>query len=648
MRRDPVGGAPTINHRAAWTALVGGGPRVPLVFGGSTRCVYVLSLEAPSNANSILFGPICMSKPARILVADHEVNSLENIEAALRSSGYQTDRAKTGPEALEQVARFRPDLCIIDPMIPGIDGFTVSQQITRRNPSIRVIISTGIYKGDQYRRDARAKYGASDYLEKPYDDQRLLSVVRALLEPEQVGAASKDMTRELEEMLENSLDKIEQPALVRPGGDAASRLFAAKKTAIPKPETPVAETMRVDAKDLQREMAKIKQEMASLNPSQLDKSSPPESSKKNAGPTEGGVFTSSDIFGALIKDIEEGKVDEREFTLSGQNQKKKEKADEAIYKTQPAPPLEERAIPGPRLSSNSDPLQKSGANEYQLLSKIASGGMAEVWKAKLIGEKGFEKIVAVKKILPHLSANEEFITMFTDEAKVAAKLTHPNIAQIYELKIGDPSFIAMEYVSGHTLRRALNQSKSLDVVIPVEMVAFIGMKLCNALHYAHNKRDFDNTPLNIVHRDVSPQNILISSDGEIKLVDFGIAKASIKATETVAGSLKGKLQYMSPEQGDGQNIDLRSDIFSLANVLYEALTNRKLFDGNSELAILKKVREGDFPRVREINPSVPEPLEAILLRALTISPEQRYESAKLFEADLKDFLMEKQVTRQRE
>jgi serine/threonine protein kinase len=201
-------------------------------------------------------------------------------------------------------------------------------------------------------------------------------------------------------------------------------------------------------------------------------------------------------------------------------------------------------------------------------------------------------------------------------------------------------FIAMEYVSGHNLRTILSLCNELGMQLPVEIAVFLAMKLCSALFYAHTKKDYGNRELHIVHRDISPQNILLSNEGEVKLVDFGIAKASIKASHTVAGSLKGKLLYMSPEQAEGKAIDQRSDIFSLGNVLYECLTGRKLIAGDSELSILKNVREARFERPSAYNPRIPAKLEGIVLKALALSVTDRYGTAKEFEKDLKEFVQQ--------
>src|SRR6185295_16291883 len=197
--------------------------------------------------------------------------------------------------------------------------------------------------------------------------------------------------------------------------------------------------------------------------------------------------------------------------------------------------------------------------KYYLLDRINVGGMAEVFKAKAFGVEGFERLVAVKRILPNIAEDEEFITMFIDEAKIAVQLQHANIAQIFDLgKVDDSYFIALEYVHGKDARAIFDRARQLGQITPVSQACFVIMKVCEGLDYAHNKRDAAGQELNLVHRDVSPQNVIASYEGEIKLIDFGIVKAEGRATRTLAGLVKGKFAYMSPEQLRGLPVDRRS------------------------------------------------------------------------------------------
>ena len=279
--------------------------------------------------------------------------------------------------------------------------------------------------------------------------------------------------------------------------------------------------------------------------------------------------------------------------------------------------------------------ESSDYGEYVLLERVAMGGMAEVFRAKRKGVEGFEKIVAVKRILPHLSNNADFVEMFIAEAKIVASLTHPNIAQIFDLgKIDASYYIAMEFVEGRDLRTILSRAGDRDTHLGIALAAIIAAKVGAALEYAHRHRDEQGKELQIVHRDVSPQNILVSSEGEVKLVDFGIARAATKASHTDSGSLRGKLLYMSPEQAWGKRLDRRSDIFSLGAVFYEVLTGHPLFSGNSEMSVLERVRDAQFLPPSSLNPAVPIEIEAIVTRALRKNPDERYQDAAEMLLDL--------------
>jgi len=278
------------------------------------------------------------------------------------------------------------------------------------------------------------------------------------------------------------------------------------------------------------------------------------------------------------------------------------------------------------LEDPSEPGERFG--QYTLLERIAAGGMAEVWKARMRGVEGFQKTVAIKKILPHMTDNLEFISMFVDEAKLAAQLSHPNIVHIYDLgKIGREYYIAMEYVEGKDLRSLLNAARRKGAPLPLGLALLIAARLASALEYAHRKRDFEDRELGLVHRDVSPQNVLLTFEGDVKLCDFGIAKAVSKAGHTQMGALKGKLQYMSPEQAWGRPVDSRSDIFSLGVVTFEMITGEKLFPGDTEISVLEAVRQGRIRPPRQVNPAVPLDVEEIVLRAVAADPQDRFQSA---------------------
>jgi serine/threonine protein kinase len=277
---------------------------------------------------------------------------------------------------------------------------------------------------------------------------------------------------------------------------------------------------------------------------------------------------------------------------------------------------------------------------HLLLERINVGGMAEVFRAKSFGVEGFERIVAVKRILPTLADDEEFITMFIDEARIAAHLTHQNIVQIFELNRAEKTFfISMEYVAGHDLRLILDHQKKQRRPMEVPKAAFIVSRVAEALEYAHRKRDPAGRDLKIIHRDVTPQNVIVSFEGEVKLCDFGIAKAATRVSRTQVGVLKGKFAYMSPEQVRGQPTDRRSDIFALGVIFYEMLTGERLFLGESDYATLDSVRQAVIPPPSKYNPNLSPGLEAVLLKMLARDPKDRYQWAAEVHEDLLDHLI---------
>jgi serine/threonine protein kinase len=281
----------------------------------------------------------------------------------------------------------------------------------------------------------------------------------------------------------------------------------------------------------------------------------------------------------------------------------------------------------------------SRIDRYEPLKKLATGGMAEIYLAKQGGLEGFEKVVVLKRILPHLASDEEFVNMFLDEARIAAKLSHPNVVQIYDLgKADNTYYIAMEYVSGRNVQHLITKQQTFGGYLPVEHVCRIIAGVCDGLHYAHARKDYDGKPLNIIHRDISPQNILVSFAGGVKVVDFGIAKASTQLAQTRAGVLKGKYAYMSPEQVRGSKIDHRSDIFAVGLVMYEMLTGARAFERENSLKTLKAIVQEKPLNPRELNPDIPMEVVKILSKALEKNPDRRYKNAQEFQLALEDWL----------
>ncbi len=278
--------------------------------------------------------------------------------------------------------------------------------------------------------------------------------------------------------------------------------------------------------------------------------------------------------------------------------------------------------------------------KYQLLDKIAVGGMAELFRAKLTGVEGFEKLIAIKKILPNLSQEEILVTSFIDEAKLAALLHHENIVQIYDFgSMDDEYFIAMEFIFGKDLRTIRQTAKERELPLGMENILYIIARVCAGLDYSHNLKDLQGQPLNIIHRDINPQNILVTYEGQVKIIDYGIAKAASHNTKTRENLIKGKLAYMSPEQANGQTIDHRSDIFSAGIILYELLAVRRMFEGET-MQVLSLVREAQYDPPEEVIPNLPSKLNQILRRALAKDPEERYQSAGEMLADVEECAFE--------
>ncbi|MDP2273056.1 MAG: protein kinase [Archangium sp.] len=277
--------------------------------------------------------------------------------------------------------------------------------------------------------------------------------------------------------------------------------------------------------------------------------------------------------------------------------------------------------------------------KYLLLDRVNIGGMAEVWRAKTFGAGGFERIVAIKRILPNIAEDEEFISMFLDEAKITVQLNHANIAQIYELNnLSNSYFIAMEYVSGKDLRAVFDRCRKRGEPAPIPLTCYAIAQCCEGLDYAHRAKDRQGRDMSIVHRDVSPQNALVSYDGEVKVIDFGIAKAAGKATKTQAGILKGKFGYMSPEQIRGLPLDGRSDIFAMGVCLYEMLTGERLFVGDSDFSVLEKVRKVEVLPPSHFNRKIPDALERIVMKSLAKDVDDRYQHATELGEDLRAFM----------
>ena len=276
---------------------------------------------------------------------------------------------------------------------------------------------------------------------------------------------------------------------------------------------------------------------------------------------------------------------------------------------------------------------------YLVECLLATGGMAEVYLASREGPHGFRKKVALKRILPMVAEDEEFVAMFLDEARITSRLSHPHIARLVEFgKAGDRYFIAYEFVDGRDLRQIFERMNAAGTKLPLNFLLYVFTRICEGLAYAHARKDDAGESIALVHRDVSPQNIVVSYSGDVKLIDFGIAKARGKVSRTQAGTIKGKFGYMSPEQvRSAASVDQRTDVFSLGVCMWELLTGQRLFTGPNEIMVLDKVRNQAVESPSRHDSKVPQELDKIVIKALAKNPDERYRSARELYKELNAF-----------
>jgi serine/threonine protein kinase len=278
---------------------------------------------------------------------------------------------------------------------------------------------------------------------------------------------------------------------------------------------------------------------------------------------------------------------------------------------------------------------------YEIVGRLAMGGMAEILLGRITGPSGFERPVVIKRILPHYAAVSAFVEMLLDEGRLAARIRHPNVVQVQELgREGDEVFLVMEYLEGESAAGLLRRARVRRLPIQAALAAHIASEACAGLHAAHELTDSDGAPIGVVHRDISPQNIFVTYDGTVKILDFGIAKAADRITRTEAGTLKGKFEYMSPEQARGEPLDRRSDVFALGIVLYELATQRRLFKRDTQLATLRAVTDDPITAPAAIDAGVPRGLEWVTMRALDRDPKTRYATAIDMRRDLSRVIRE--------
>ena len=282
---------------------------------------------------------------------------------------------------------------------------------------------------------------------------------------------------------------------------------------------------------------------------------------------------------------------------------------------------------------------------YEVIERLDAGGMAEVFRGRAISIEGFEKKVAIKRVLPHLAKNQKFVNMFLDEAKLSLFLDHANVVSVFDLgRAADTYFIVMEFIDGANLKKVLEWSRRNKHPVPVEVAAYIAIEVCKGLDYAHTKRDPNGEGLNIVHRDISPPNVLLSRQGEVKVTDFGLAKAQSQIEVTDPGVVKGKFGYLSPEAAIGEEVTPATDVFAVGIVLWEMLAGRRLFQGKTDLETLQLVRKAEIPPLREFNAETPPALEEICRAALARAPGDRIQSAREMGTQLSRFLFKQGVS----
>ncbi|WP_394829711.1 protein kinase domain-containing protein [Pendulispora albinea] len=276
---------------------------------------------------------------------------------------------------------------------------------------------------------------------------------------------------------------------------------------------------------------------------------------------------------------------------------------------------------------------------YRIIAQLGAGGMAEVYLAVMMGQRGFNKLVVLKVPRSNVAANPGLLAMFIDEARVAARLNHPNVVQTYEVvREEERDIIVMEYLDGYPLSKIIGQGRKLGTPLPLWMHYEVLIHAMTGLHYAHEAKDFDGSPLNLVHRDISPHNIFVTFDRQVKILDFGIAKARTSTHQTEVGTFKGKVRYMPPEQLTGNSIDRRSDIFALGVAIWEAAVGEPLWRGKSDIEVMGATLAGEVPMPRDVRPDVPEAIDAICRKAMAHRKEDRYPSCLELQADLEAYL----------
>lgn len=547
-----------------------------------------------------------------LLIVDGESLRTPGLVAAMEADGWQVEWVQSEASQSFLDRGTTPDLLLLDGTPPGAPAYGLAVALRQRDPSLPVLVLT---EGSPTGEHPAPPVPVQAFLERAQPEGTLAGALRPF-RPEDKKFTADDLFGDLLQDLEGPAAAPEDPF----------GLFALPAAA-PRPAPMIQEPL--SAVDIFGPVLEEVEAMSLASPERPGLPVPTVSVPTARMPVSAPV---AEPAAEPLPPAEP--LGPSDFTLSGISGVNDPFAWAAAV---PVPSVPVGGGAKPAAPDPSQVMEEYG--NYFLLEKIAVGGMAELFKAQQRGVQGFQKIVAIKRILPHFSDNDDFVTMFIDEAKLAAQLTHPNIVQIFDLgKAGSSYYIAMEYVNGRDLRTLLKKVREYGTPFPEQVAAFVAMKVAAALDYAHRKRGFDDRELKLVHRDISPQNILLSTEGAVKLVDFGIAKAASKASHTVAGALKGKLLYMSPEQATGQPLDNRSDLYSLGLVLFELLTGVRCFQADSEMGVLEKVRLGRIADLSSLNPGLSRDMVAIVNRALQKGVDHRYPSARFLERDLREYL----------
>ncbi len=620
-----------------------------------------------------------------ILLVEYATASIDTIKELFSHPLFEITVVEEGDAAKRMLAQNRYDLMITAAMLPKFHGFNLSYHAAANYPNLKIIIISEIYKGMDYKHQAVTQYKADDFFEKPLEkvkfkkralelldiseneldqknlfttaqipipDTRKIPTIKKLKEDEKQLSSEDlfgDLLEEVQEIkpfeikLDEDLKKKTGPHVIKTekktpeDSDILTTRQMPSVTQVLKKDAAATQILP-DFEALAKEAGVTKpiktvkpEDAASTRKIDIDLDELFKTKKEDKKENQETL---------KFKKIEDDISKKFEDTLSGLGIKGKN-TQLNDTSTRPIKIEETLAQKARELEIQEKDEKKNELGGYDIIGLIARGGMAEIYKAKRKGVKGFEKIIALKKILAGYGKDDKYIEMFVDEAKIAAELTHPNIVQIYDLgEKDDYYFIAMEYVSGKDLRLILRKLSDSGQLLPEELSLYLILEVLKALNYAHSAKDSSGKNLDIVHRDISPPNILVSFSGDVKLTDFGVSKASIKMHQTIAGALKGKLLYMSPEQARAEkDTDHRSDLYSVGIIFFELITGEKLFMDSSDMAVLQKVQAGEIIRPGLVKKDIDPQLEFIILRMLNKDKNKRYQKASDIINDIHAYLV---------